>query len=348
MSLGLYAQKPNYWDADWGYGSIVRHRPNIAHLIKSHPIIWTLGYFRPAKPDTWEYRYNYPDHGWLLLHQNFNNLELGSVTALNYVRNYYLLDRKARGQWFLNTGIGLGYSNRPLDFEQNNQNIAISSHVTISVSIKLMYSYPLWKNNALQLGLLFSHFSNSSIHKPNLGVNSLFLDMSMRLGRNITQVEYRDIEEEPLPPQRTHFHTGLQFSFHEVKPAMGVYPVCVWTNTIDRRISRLSGLQFGTDFVRSGAYKQFAEFDAYLYDEPVKDYKQFGIFAGHQLYFDRWYLDTRVGYYVYNPLGRSANVFEYVGMTYRMKASPWRLGFGIKVFNFKADFTSVSVFYQIF
>jgi len=344
---GLQAQTGNFlYQAGFAGGSIIRHRPNMAHLVRAHPSLFRAGIFKTSVPGTWESLFNYPDRGLELLYQNFYNEDLGHVAALNYTMRYYLRNRNKRPNLLLTTGIGAAYTGSPFDFETNIDNISISTHFGISVLLGMEYTFPLFEGAFWKTGILFTHYSNSSVRKPNLGINTLFVNTGISIG-NPYKNTYEKTETEPPYSRKWSYWTALTFSAHEVKARRGLFPVLQWTGIAVKRYSCKSAFQTGTGFVYSWANKDYAAFDARLNGKERKDFKEIDIFAGHRLYFHRWYLDTRLGYYVYNPLGKGLAVFEYIGMNYRIADSRWQAGFGIKAKLFKADFTGLSLYYQI-
>ena len=84
ISLSLFSQeeelKPISLEADFFYGSILEHNPDIEHLITGHPTGFILSFNRKTYGfNEWERRYNYPDWGFTLAYQNMHNEYLGNV-----------------------------------------------------------------------------------------------------------------------------------------------------------------------------------------------------------------------------------------------------------------------------
>ena len=58
-------------DANFFYGTILEHNPDISHLITGHPNGMILSYNRKTYGHkAWESRYNYPDWGFSFVYQN--------------------------------------------------------------------------------------------------------------------------------------------------------------------------------------------------------------------------------------------------------------------------------------
>jgi hypothetical protein len=70
-------------DANYFYGSIILHNPDISHLIMEHPSGFILGFNKKTfGHKDWESGYNYPDTGFSFTYQDFNNSTLGSNYGL--------------------------------------------------------------------------------------------------------------------------------------------------------------------------------------------------------------------------------------------------------------------------
>ncbi len=353
-SYTLYAQNPNsYWEANYAYGSVFVHNNSLGHLATSHPEFASVSWFNKAPKNTWKQHYNYPDWGLTLLHQRFKNSILGNVTALNYTNKFYLLNRNNTNQINLGMGLGVGYSTKPLDFETNHQNVAISAPISFSVHLKANYERLLYHNIGFSSGILLTHFSNSAYKKPNSGINSVFFNAGFSYHPVLQEKNFYP-EREPFEKTAKHpllLQLTLEGSAHELKARLGAKPILVFGVAAHKKITQKSGLILGTEYFHSWASKNFADF---LYhtqieniDRELKDYKQIGVFVGHDLFFDRWVFDTTVGYYLYDPLGETPQFYEKLGFKYRINDSKFSIGFAIKVHGFRANYTSLGIHYQI-
>jgi len=251
-------------------------------------------------------------------------------------------------------GLGFGYATNPLNLESNNQNVAISSPISFSVHLKLNYNRPnVYKNIGFHSGLFFTHYSNSSVRVPNFGINSVFINAGFSYRFKKTEILYPK-REKAGEIGKTPIHIGLGFAFsaHEIQATLGVKPVFVFSAYADKKISAKNGIKAGVDFFDSMAYKDYAEFFYKINtenpDRTLEDHKQIGVFAGHNLYFNKWVFETLVGYYLYNPLKKTPSLYQNIGFTYHFDNSRFSTGFKIKVHNFRADYTSLGVQYQVF
>ena len=67
-------QQPFSIEADYFYGSILEHNPDISHLITGHPRGVTLSFNRKTYGfNAWERFHRYPDWGVTAAYQNMQN-----------------------------------------------------------------------------------------------------------------------------------------------------------------------------------------------------------------------------------------------------------------------------------
>jgi len=133
----------------------------------------------------WESIYNYPEYGLSLFHTTLgNNKVFGNETALTYFFKLKIIN-KARFKLFNRTGIGISYTNRKFDLENNYLNVAIGSHFNFHFNFRLGASYVLSKKLDFNIGASFNHFSNANTSEPNLGINYLtgYVGLDYRIGK---------------------------------------------------------------------------------------------------------------------------------------------------------------------
>lgn len=356
-SLQSNAQESNsYWQLDYAKGSIVRHKNILGRLYTERPEFMSIGWHSQAKNDSnWKERYNYPDWGFVLLNQEFHNEILGNTTALNYTTTFYLLNRNAKNQLNVQLGFGGGYNTRPLDFDTNLLNVAMTSHFLFTQHFKLNYTHPkLFKKIGLHAGVSFTHFSNGSYKKPNLGINSLFLNVGLSYFNNSSNIIYQKREEkEVFKKQPIHFNLSVNGGFHESKPGVGLKPVYYLSGYAHKKIGHKSKLQLGVDFFDSQSVKDYAEFYYQIYNEDPEngeraDHKQIGVFFGHELLFNKLSVETQVGYYFYKPFEESAPVYQKVSFKHYLGNKKSAIGISMKIHYFEAEFICLGYHHQIF
>jgi hypothetical protein len=154
------------------YGFLIGHHSEMNRLSTRYfPSFTIYGGYKTAGNREWQRKFNYPELGVGLFYSPlmFND-ELGQAYA---AYGYFLQNfgKKERGNFSLRFGFGLGYLSSKFNAIDNNQNIAIGSNVNIYVFFELQKSFRISKNIDLNIGIGMSHFSNTGVKMPNLGIN---------------------------------------------------------------------------------------------------------------------------------------------------------------------------------
>jgi len=349
-------EKNSYWQVDYARGSIYKHKKIISRLYTERPDLISIGWHKTAdKNSSWKERYNFPDWGLVLMNQQFHTEHLGNTTALNYTTTYYLRDRNAKNQFNIQLGFGGGYNTKPLDFDTNLLNVAMTSHMLFTQHLKINYLRPeLFDKLGLHAGIYFTHFSNGSFKKPNLGINSIFLNLGLSYLDKKKDVIYERLEEkEKFEKQPIHFNISLHGGFHESKPGIGIKPVYYISGYTHKKIGYKSKLQFGFDFINSQSVKDFAEF-WYLGNQNETennqrpDHKELAIFGGHELIFNKLSLETQVGYYLYRPFNESAPIYQKVAFKHYLNSEKSAVSISMIIHYFEAEFICLGYHHQIF
>lgn len=335
------------------YGSVFEHRNDIAHLITEHPILYQLSYSKTSDTlSAWKKHLNFPDIGISMIHQKFGNEMLGNLTGLTYFTNFYLLNRNATNQINLELGLGIAYTDSPMDPENNNQNNVLSSNLVYHQYLKCQYRRPfIFKRFGLQTGLTFTHFSNASFKSPNLGINSLFFNIGLNYMVQESKIVYpKKIKSMKfLKKQPLKYFISAKLGWHEVYSGLGSKPIYSLSAFVAKPYKTFSDFQLGLDYYNSQSEKQYAEFQyiaGFNNAKKIYDHQQIGIFAGYKQYFDKFSLDAQIGYYLYNPLNLNMAVYEKITFHYKLD-DKFKLGLGIKIHNFRANHAALELQYQL-
>ncbi len=297
-------QKPYSVDASFYYGTILEHNTEIADLITGHPTGIILSYNRKTYGfNDWERRYNYPDYGASFVFQDLRNEALGQNYGLYGHFNFYFLNRRIMAR----IGQGVAFASNPFDLENNFRNTAYGSKLLSSTYLMLNYKKPnILGKIGLQAGLSLVHYSNANIRAPNASTNTFAFNVGLNY-----QLEESEFPAY-IPQKKTSFEEPVRFNLVLRSGAnesdyvgLGQEPFLVVSSFVDKRINHKSTLQAGVDFFFSKflkneiAYKgiAFPEFDV----NGDEDWKRIGLFAGHELRFNKIAFVTQVGYYVYYP-----------------------------------------------
>ena len=343
LSLPLQAQDNsdgrNLFELSYGYGTMLRHNKNVAHLVTAHPGIISLSYnHRTYGKKRWQREYNYPDWGFMFQYTDFQNEVLGKNYALMGHYNFYFLNRKLR----LRTAEGIGFNTNPFDLTSNPKNISYGSGFIFSTTIGVSYvEQNLIKDFGLELGVSLVHSSNGSIRAPNSGTNIVTFTAGLSYNPSDEEPEeYVIVEDEPLrEPIRLNFvvRGGVNSSDYI---NLQQHPFWVIGAYADKRLNYKSTIQFGSEIFFTEFLKEEIEYLSVAFPQrnidPDTDYKRVGLFAGHEFRIGDMGIETQLGYYVYYPYEYESRTYSRVGVKYYI-AKNWFGAASIKSHSFNAE-----------
>ena len=313
-------QKPYSVEADYFYGTILEHNPDISHLITDHP----RGFFLSLNRKTygfneWERRYRYPDWGFTFAYQDMQNDFLGENYSLYGHYNWYFFNRNL----VIRLGQGIAYASKPFDEETNFENNAYGTRFLSSTFLKLNYVREnIYKGLGFQAGFTIIHYSNANFRAPNNSTNTLAFNAGLSYQMDEEKFpEYIPLEDTPstvhAEPIKYNFvfRTGLNES--DVR-GQGQYSFYTLSAFADKRINYKSTFQAGVDVFFANFLKELIEYQAIAYPEDGlsgdEDYKRVGIFIGHELRFNRVAFVSQLGYYIYWPYEFENRIYNRLGL----------------------------------
>ncbi len=320
VNIILIAQIKEYstLQVDYFHGNLVKHNPDVAHLVKGHPSGIILSWNKETTGENeWEERLNYPDFGVSFIYQDFKNDVLGEDYGLYGHYNFYFGDRtRDKNDFLLRLGVGLAYNTNPYDKVENSKNTAFGSHITASIYAMANYKRKITKNISAQTGLTFIHYSNGNTKAPNNGVNLLGLNVGLNYELNSVEKEYqhreRTIFKEPIK-----YNIVLRGGANEADVVnSGLYPFFTASFYADKRLSHLSAVQLGADVFVSEFLKEYVKYKNSVDNENnnPNEYVRVGIIAGHELFINKLSLLTQLGVYLYDPVGFESAIYERIGL----------------------------------
>lgn len=304
-------------DANQFYGTIMRHNPDVTHLINSHPAGLILSLNRKTYGfEDWEQRFNYPDLGYSFIYQEFNNEVLGRNFGLYAHYNFYFFKRYLQ----FRLGQGIAYNTNPYDKVENFRNNAFGTHVLSSTYLMLNFH----KENIIhglgfKTGISIIHYSNANVKAPNTSTNTFAFNAGLTydLDRGNEPAYSKTDQKKITEPIRFNlaFRTGINES--DIIDS-GQFPFYIFSGYADKRLGSLSAIQLGTDVYFSNFLKELITFQSIAFPErnisADTDYRRVGVFVGHELFFNKTSIITQLGYYVYYPFDFEGRVYNRMGM----------------------------------
>lgn len=317
FSQEIQEQKRYILDANKFYGTIVRHNPDVTHLINSHPTGLILSLNRKTYGfEAWEQRFNYPDIGYSFIYQEFNNnvLERNFGAYAHY--NFYFLNRNLQ----FRLGQGIAYNTNPYDKVENFRNNAFGTHFLSSTY--LMFNFHkenIVKGLGFKAGVSVIHYSNANVKAPNTSTNTFAFNAGLTYdldgGKEMDFI--KTSQEKITEPIRYNlaFRTGINES--DVINS-GQFPFYIFSGYADKRLGTLSALQMGTEVFFSNFLKELITYQSIAFPErnisAETDNRRVGVFVGHELFINKTSIISQLGYYVYYPFDFEGRIYNRMGM----------------------------------
>ena len=317
----VLAQKAKHYavEANYFYGNIAEHNPNISHLITGHPEGVLLHFNRRTYGlQAWERRYNYPDVGVSLSYQDLKNHYLGENYGLYAHLGFYLLKRHL----LLKVGQGLAYTTNPYDADDNYRNNAYGSRLLSSTIFTGNLQFEkLIGGLGFQVGLSMIHYSNADFKSPNSSTNTLALSTGLNyIFDHDNEIQY--VSKDPKMPFSAPFR--YNFVLRSGVNTTGIigskkYPFLTLSAYADKQLNHKSTLQAGVEVFFSRALEEYIYYQSVAFPQGStsgdEDSKRAGVFFGHQLTFRKLSLITQLGYYFYFPYEDYADqIYSRVGL----------------------------------
>jgi len=305
-------------DANFFYGSILEHNPDIGHLITDHPSGFILSYNRKTFGfKDWQSRYNYPDWGFSFIHQDMKNYHLGENYSAYAHFNFYFLKRNL----MFRIGQGIAYTTNPYDRVDNFANNAYGSDLMSTTFVMLNYKKEsLFKRFGIQAGISLIHYSNANFKAPNTSTNTFAFNIgaNYRLDSN-QQPDFIPSSEDNKFTEKIKYNFVFRTGVNESDVIdLGQYPFFILSGYADKRLNRKSAIQFGTDVFFSRFLKELIYYYSVAFPEydvsGDEDWKRIGVFVGHELFINKMSLVTQLGYYVYYPYDFEGHVYTRIGL----------------------------------
>lgn len=310
-------KKRSTLDVNQFYGTILRHNPDVSHLITSHPGGLILSLNRKTYGfENWEQRYNYPDLGYSFIYQEFNNAILERNFGVYAHYNFYFLKRYLQ----FRIGQGIAYNTNPYDKAENFRNNAFGSSFLSSTYLMMnLHKENIIKGLGFKAGISVIHYSNANVKAPNTSTNTFAFNAGIVYhldgGEELPYLKSDKIKiSEPLKLNLA-FRTGMNES--DVINS-GQYPFYIFSAYADKRLGTLSAIQVGTDVFVSKFLKEQINYESIAFPEKNieanTDFKRIGVFVGHELFINKMSVISQLGYYVYYPFDFEGRVYNRMGM----------------------------------
>ncbi len=346
IAFGQQLDDTNAIELSFLRGNIMPHSPELYHLITGHPEGFLLSFSRKTHgKEAWQKLYNYPDYGGYFIYQDFKNEILGKNYAIGAHYNFYFLNRKLQ----FKIAQGIAMTTNPYDKVENSKNRAFGSKYMGNTNFMLNFRKDhIVDGLGLEAGFFFTHYSSGRFKSPNSGLNTYGVNLGVNYDfckkqtKTVDTVSISNKFKEPIK-----FNFVFRSGFNEsIVIGSGQKPFYHIGFYADKRISRKSALQLGTELFMTTSIKEYIKFRSIAYpDDNIDantDYKRVGIFVGHELFINRISLETQLGYYVYRPFDLDVSIYDRLGIKYYWTPKIYS-GIAVKTHGFLAEATEFSV-----
>jgi hypothetical protein len=154
------------------YGALIGYKDNQPPLIFTNPYGIELAFTQlSAGKKNWETLYNFPAVVYSLAYYNYGvPHDYGQAFAGTVSYDFNLLRKNKKRLW-LTAGLGLVYSTRKFDSNENPFNKSISTDISYVLQGSIRYDFEINERFQLSPSFSFRHFSNATLGIPNNGMN---------------------------------------------------------------------------------------------------------------------------------------------------------------------------------
>jgi len=352
LFLAEVASAQNSWFANIQGGSLMAHRESIRPLITDHLLGTELQWSKRLNGNkNWHQLYRLPSLGISFSYADLGNKNaIGKQFALTpFIELPIGKDKRALEQ-HLQFGLGIGYTDKVWDLQENLKSLVLSSHFNASIflqyALKGDFSFlgdeERSRNSSLfwSAGLRLHHFSNAAWKMPNLGTNNLlaFAGIGMKMG----EAPEQKVADKSFSKVK-QFVLSYGIGFRENNPPLGVKHA-MHTLRLEalQRVSPKSSIGLSPEILYNRSLEALLRRDGAAHE--FQDLLQAGIAAHYALHFSRMNFNGMVGAYILNQSTYRGSLYYRVGLRYAFspKLSSHLM---LKTHAFKADHAELGIAY---
>ena len=343
-------ERYNNFQTDFFIGFPIEHDKSLDNAIQGNAYGFLLSWNKiNPNNNKFNHLFNFPERGYSFLYQNLNSDILGEVYG-GYRHFTYNLTPNKKIHLKLTSAFGLGYATKSYDEITNNQNFAHGSKLLVSAYLKLQYFKLLAKERiSLNAGASLIHFSNISFKNPNLGLNTVAVNLGINYQLDAVQIskENNPLNEE-INDKSIHYNLILRGGYNEsLIVDSGLYPFYTVTFYGSKKINNYSTITAGIDLFNSKFLKKYIKTknEEIGTNHNPSDYQRVGIFIGHELPQHNFIFVSQIGYTIYYPYPYVGRVYERFGFKYKL-SKHWFSEVTMKVNLFRAEALELGLGYK--
>lgn len=324
------------------YGFILKHKPSIGYLLHHVPSVQIRVGKKANGSKLWEQLYRYPEYGFGYYYADLGDPQiLGKVNALYFFLNspFYRSQVTSLNYEF---AAGISYLNKCFDYRNNYLNNAIGSHFNAYFNFNINLQIKILKRFEVSPVIGFTHYSNGSFKKPNLGLNIIDANLGLKYFFNSSSPNYINT---PIPTFKRKNEINITYSagIKETYPATGPkYFISTITANILRQLNLKRKVGFGIDiFYDESLYKEFVE----TKNTEIQGVIRQGAFLSHEFVLAKFAVIINLGVYCYSKTTPESSIYTRVGIKYHLTENIFA-NINLKAHAAKADFIEWGVGYR--
>jgi hypothetical protein len=330
------------------YGFVISHHKSMAHLTTGHFPAFEINVGQQTHGEqVWQPLYKYPIIGMTFWYADLANPEvLGSAFAIYPYLNFHLYQQH---DFLFNFrfGTGLGYLTKKFDRLDNYKNIAIGSHINVTLNLFYEFKWIVLKKFAVSCFIGLTHFSNGAFKTPNLGINIPTIGIGVS---HISHTSHHIITRiDTASFKKTHnlkIQLFISAGMKQMYPADGnTYGAYSLSSCFLKPLSKKREIGAGLDL-----FWEFANISNLKGEgiEVAHDYEVIkpGLHIDHQFDFSRFSFATQLGFYLYAKDKSDGPVYSRFALRYKI-TNKVMLNLALKTHFAKADFVEWGIGYSL-
>lgn len=335
---------------EYVFGRILKH--NIK--FRPSPTEFTHGfevamYKQTLGEHAWQRKLHYPELGAAFLcFRHGDNEYFGNAYLLMGVAKFWIV-RSRWADFYVRAGSGIAIVPRHFNIVKNPDNSAIGSTLNSCAQVKLGVDVKPHPQVQINVGVSFTHYSNSAVQMPNLGVNVPGVNFGLRCFLKTDNRWSYNRNKIPKPMKRHEVMLKFSTSFQEQRPYGGPkFPIYGFTanyayyTSITNKVLGGVTLDFNQaayDFI--GYYGNNSNYSRGAYS------LQAGVFVGDEIMVGKIGIFFVAGAYVFNPR-KDLPVYTKIGANYyfaavgKKKTTRFFIGSNLKSHLFVAQYYEMS------
>ena len=290
----------------------------------------------------WHQSWKFPQIGVSLLYGWLGNEKILGQ-SIGIVPGITLMSRDDRRvKTDVRLGTGLSWFNRPYDRFQNKENLIIGSHVTNVTFVNVYFRQKISQKFWIYEGLSFIHYSNGHYQLPNVGMNTLTVDVGLKFYPYGKPGLVCKRDTLAVIDHRVKANIRIGFGVNEfgsaTKPLGGPkYPVYVMNLYASKRFGKISNLHAGVFITYYSSFYDYIV-NNHFYDQGGR-MKSMVIspFIGYEMMIGRFGILWQSGLNVYNPFQKEYFKINYGNSTSAQLKRWWCNKVGAQIYLLRTD-----------